>query len=43
MGTKAGLTVEDYLHTSFPDLDQEYRDGELEAPSFGLGPVDLFE
>ena len=33
MGTKAGLTVEEYLHTSFPDLDQEYRDGELEERS----------
>jgi Uma2 family endonuclease len=29
MGAKTGLTVEEYLHTSFPDLDREYRDGEL--------------
>ena len=29
MGTKAVLPVADYLHTSFPDLDKEYRDGEL--------------
>ena len=29
MGAKIGLTVEEYLHTSFPDLDREYRDGEL--------------
>ena len=29
MATKAALTVEEYLHTSFPDLDKEYRDGEL--------------
>jgi len=29
MGTKAALPVADYLHTSFPDLDKEYRDGEL--------------
>lgn len=24
-----GVTVEQYLHTSFSDLDKEYRDGEL--------------
>jgi Uma2 family endonuclease len=24
-----GVSVEQYLHTSFPDLDKEYRDGEL--------------
>ncbi len=29
MGTKAALSVEQYLHTSFPDLDMEYRDGEV--------------
>jgi len=29
MGTKAVLSVEEYLDTSFPDLDKEYRDGEL--------------
>ena len=29
MGAKAGLSVEQYLHSSFPDLDREYRDGEL--------------
>jgi Uma2 family endonuclease len=29
MGTKAALSVEEYLHTSFPDLDKEYRDGQL--------------
>lgn len=29
MGTKAALPVEEYLRTSFPDLDKEYRDGEL--------------
>ena len=29
MGAKAGVSVEQYLHTSFPDLDREYRDGEL--------------
>jgi Uma2 family endonuclease len=23
------MSVEEYLHTSFPDLDKEYRDGEL--------------
>ncbi len=29
MGTKAALSVEEYLHTSFPDLDKEYREGKL--------------
>jgi Uma2 family endonuclease len=29
MGAKAGVSVEEYLHTSFPDLDREYRDGKL--------------
>ncbi len=29
MGTKTALSVEEYLHTSFPGVDPEYRDGEL--------------
>lgn len=29
MGAKSALSVEQYLRTSFPDLDKEYRDGEL--------------
>ena len=29
MGTNTALSVEQYLATSFPDLDKEYRDGEL--------------
>jgi len=29
MESKAALPVEQYLRTSFPDLDKEYRDGEL--------------
>jgi Uma2 family endonuclease len=29
MGTATAMPVEEYLHTSFPDLDREYRDGEL--------------
>ena|ERR1035437_5419913 len=29
MGVKTAIAVEEYLHTSFPDLDCEYRDGEL--------------
>jgi Uma2 family endonuclease len=29
MNARTVLSVEDYLHTSFPDLDREYRDGEL--------------
>ena len=27
MGSATALSVEEYLHTSFPDLDREYRDG----------------
>jgi Uma2 family endonuclease len=29
MGVKTGVPVEEYLHMTFPDLDREYRDGEL--------------
>src|ERR1700722_9543296 len=29
MGAKSAMPVDRYLHTSFPDLDQEFRDGEL--------------
>ena len=29
MGARAGISVDEYLHASFPDLDREYRDGEL--------------
>jgi Uma2 family endonuclease len=29
MAASAGISVEEYLRTSFPDLDKEYRDGEL--------------
>jgi Uma2 family endonuclease len=29
MGTKAALTVEEYLRTSFPGLDREFHDGEV--------------
>lgn len=29
MGAKTAISLEQYLHTSFPDLDQEYRGGEL--------------
>lgn len=29
MGSRAITSVEEYLRTSFPDLDREYRDGEL--------------
>ena len=29
MGAKAGVSVSEYLHTSFSGLDREYRDGEL--------------
>jgi len=29
MGARTGVSVEEYLHTSFPELDREYRDGEI--------------
>ena len=29
MGAKAAVSVEEYLRTSFPDLDREFRDGEI--------------
>jgi Uma2 family endonuclease len=29
MGSATALSIEEYLHTSFPDLDREYRDGEI--------------
>jgi Uma2 family endonuclease len=29
MGAKTAISVEQYLHTAFPNLDREYRDGEL--------------
>ena len=29
MGSATALSVEEYLRTSFPDLDREYRDGEI--------------
>ncbi len=40
MGAKSALSAEQYLHTSFPDLDKEYRDGELverSLPTFEHG------
>ena len=29
MDAKTGVSIAEYLHTTFPDLDREYRDGEL--------------
>jgi Uma2 family endonuclease len=29
MGAKTAASVEEYLRTSYPDLDREYRDGEI--------------
>jgi Uma2 family endonuclease len=29
MNARTGISVEEYLHTSFPGLDREYRDGEI--------------
>lgn len=29
MNARTGVSVEEYLQTSFPDLDREYRDGEI--------------
>jgi Uma2 family endonuclease len=33
MGARTALSEEQYLHSSFPDLDKEYRDGELQERS----------
>lgn len=44
MSARAGMSVEEYLHTSFPDLDREYRDGELverSLPDYLHGKVQL--
>ncbi len=44
MGANTALTVEQYLHTSFPDLDREYRDGEVverTLPDFLHGETQL--
>ena len=29
MGAKSAISLEQYLHTTFPDVDREYRDGEI--------------
>ncbi len=29
MGVRTAIPIDQYLHTSFPDVDQEYRDGAL--------------
>jgi Uma2 family endonuclease len=29
MGARTGVSLEEYLHTSYPDLDREYWDGEI--------------
>ena len=42
MGAKTALSEEQYLHTSFTDLDKEFRDGELverSLPNFDHGRV----
>jgi Uma2 family endonuclease len=33
MGAKTAISVEQYLKTAFPDLDREYRDGEIQERS----------
>jgi len=40
MGAKTAISVEQYLHTAFPDLDREYRDGEIveRTSPDGFGP-----
>lgn len=44
MGAKTALSVEQYLRTSFPDQDKEYRDGEVverSLPAFLHGKTQL--
>ena len=36
MGEHAGISIEDYLHTSFPNADPEFRDGEIVERNAGL-------
>ena len=42
MATKAAVSEEEYLRTSFPDLDREYRAGEIEErslPDYSHGKI----
>jgi Uma2 family endonuclease len=44
MDARTGISIDEYLHTSFPDLDREYRDGELverSLPTYLHGKVQL--
>jgi hypothetical protein len=44
MGSKTALSVDQYLHTSFPDLDREYRDGQVverSLPTFLHGKTQI--
>jgi Uma2 family endonuclease len=44
MAARTGVPVEEFLHTSFPDLDREYRDGEIverSAPDYLHGKTQL--
>ena len=45
MESKAALPVEEYLRTSFPDLDKEYQDGELverSLPDYNIRKLKAF-
>jgi Uma2 family endonuclease len=44
MGVQTAISMDDYLQTSFPDLDKEYRDGELverSMPDYLHGKIQL--
>src|SRR6266849_590823 len=44
MGAKTAFSEEQYLHTSFPDLDKEFQDGELverSLPNYQHGKTQL--
>jgi Uma2 family endonuclease len=44
MATKAALSVEEYLRTSFPGVDPEYRDGEIverSLPDYSHGKIQV--
>ena len=44
MGVQTAISIDDYLRTSFPDLDKEFRDGELverSMPDYLHGKIQL--
>ena len=42
MGVPSGVSGEEYLHSSFPGIDREYRDGALRPGRFLIPDVAVF-